>query len=128
MAQTKNKMTESFLQSFADAFNAHNVKAIMEHMTDDCVFEASAGVDVDGEKFIGQEQVRKAFENVFASFPDARWNNAKHFISGDRGFSEWVFTGTKTDGTKVEVTGWDLFTFKGGKIAVKNSYRKNRLL
>ena len=128
MAQTKNKMTESFLQSFADAFNAHNVKAIMEHMTDDCVFEASAGVDVDGEKFIGQEQVRKAFENVFASFPDARWNNAKHFISGDRGFSEWVFTGTKTDGTKVEVTGCDLFTFKGGKIAVKNSYRKNRLL
>lgn len=127
MAQTKNKMTEDFLQSFADAFNAHNVKAIMLHMTDDCVFEASAGLDFDGQKFIGQEKVRKAFEDVFASFPDARWNNAQHFVSGDRGFSEWVFTGTKPDGTKVEVTGCDLFTFKEGKIAVKNSYRKNRL-
>jgi hypothetical protein len=31
------------------------------------------------------------------------------------------------DGTKVEVTGCDLFTFKDGKIAIKNSYRKNRL-
>ena len=44
-------MTEDFLQSFADAFNAHNVKEIMLHMTDDCVFEASAGLDIDGEKF-----------------------------------------------------------------------------
>jgi ketosteroid isomerase-like protein len=95
-------------------------------MTDDCVFEASAGPDVDGQKFIGQEQVKKAFEDVFATFPDARWGNPKHFITGERGVTEWIFTGTRKDGVKVEVTGCDLFTFKDGKIAVKNSYRKNR--
>lgn len=127
MAQSNNKLTEDFLQSFAEAFNAHDVKAIMAHMTDDCVFEASAGPDIDGEKFTGQEQVRKAFENVFATFHDAHWSNPRHFIKGDRGFSEWTFTGTKADGTKVEVTGCDLFTFRDGKIAIKNSYRKNRL-
>jgi ketosteroid isomerase-like protein len=127
MAQTNNKVTENFLQSFADAFNAHDIKAIMSHMTEDCVFEASAGPDFDGEKFTGQQQVKKAFENVFTSFPDAKWNNPRHFISGDRGFSEWLFSGTRPDGTKVEVTGCDLFTFKDGKIAIKNSYRKNRL-
>jgi ketosteroid isomerase-like protein len=96
-------------------------------MTEDCVFEASAGPDVNGEKFTGQEQVSKAFENVFATFPDARWSNPKHLISADRGFTEWVFSGTRTDGTNVEVTGCDLFTFRNGKIAIKNSYRKNRL-
>ena len=128
MAQTNNKVTKEFLQSFADAFNAHDTRAIMLHMTEDCVFEASAGPDADGEKFIGQEQVKQAFENVFTVFPDAKWSKATHFIAGDRGFSEWIFTGTKTDGTRVEVTGCDLFTFKNGKIAVKNSYRKNRLL
>jgi ketosteroid isomerase-like protein len=127
MAQSGNTITERFLQSFADAFNAHDVTAIMSHMTDDCVFEASAGPDVNGEKFTGRAQVKKAFEEVFATFPDARWSNGKHFVSGDRGFSEWIFTGTKSDGTKVEVTGCDLFTFKNGKIAIKNSYRKNRL-
>ena len=116
MAQTNKEVTEEFLQSFADAFNAHDVNAIMSHMTDDCVFEASAGPDSDGEKFIGQEQVKKAFEDVFATFPDAHWDNARHFIFGNRGFSEWIFTGTKLDGTKVEVTGCDLFTFKDGKI------------
>ncbi len=127
MAQSKKEVSEDFLQSFADAFNAHDVKAIMSLMTEDCVFEASAGPDIDGEKFTGQEQVKQAFENVFATFPDANWGNSKHFVSGDRGFSEWIFTGTKIDGTRVEVTGCDLFTFKNGKIAVKNSYRKNRV-
>lgn len=128
MAQSNNNITENFLQSFADAFNAHDMNAIMAHMTDDCVFEASAGPDIDGEKFNGQEQVAKAFENVFATFPDAQWSNFKHFIVDNRGFSEWIFTGTKSDAARVEVTGCDLFTFKNGKIAVKNSYRKNRLI
>ena len=127
MAQADNKVTEKFLQSFADAFNDHNVDAIMLHMTEDCVFEASAGPDSNGEKFAGQDQVRKAFQDVFTNFPDAHWGYPKHFISGDRGFSEWIFTGTKIDGTRVEVTGCDLFTFRNGKILVKNSYRKSRL-
>lgn len=127
MTQSNKQVKEDFLQSFADAFNAHDVNAIMSHMTDDCVFEASAGPDVDGKKFTGQKQVRKAFEDVFATFPDAHWGNARHFISSNRGFSEWIFTGTKRDGTRVEVTGCDLFTFKDGKIAIKNSYRKNRM-
>jgi ketosteroid isomerase-like protein len=126
MAQSHNNVTEDFLQSFADAFNAHDLTAIMSHMTDDCVFEASAGPDFDGEKFTGQEAVRKAFEDVFATFPDAHWGSPRHVISGNRGFSEWLFTGTKADGTRVEVTGCDLFTFRNGKIAIKNSYRKNR--
>ena len=42
MAQSNKKVTEDFLQSFADAFNAHDITAIMYHMTEDCVFEASA--------------------------------------------------------------------------------------
>jgi steroid delta-isomerase-like uncharacterized protein len=127
MAQSNKEIPESFLQSFCDAFNAHDVKAIMSHMTEDCVFEASAGPDFDGKKSSGQKEVAKAFEEVFTTFPDAHWGNARHFIQGNRGVSEWIFTGTKADGTRVEVTGCDLFTFRDGKISVKNSYRKNRI-
>ena len=123
---SNNKITTGFLQDFANAFNAHDADRIMSMMTDDCIFEASAGPEVDGEKFVGKDNVKKAFQQVFATFADAKWSNAKHFIAGDRGFSEWVFSGTKRDGTRVEVTGCDLFTFRDGKIAVKNSYRKNR--
>jgi ketosteroid isomerase-like protein len=90
----QQQVTTQFLQTFADAFNAHDLDAIMDHMTSDCVFEASAGPQMDGEKYVGQQDVRKAFEAVFATFHDAHWGNARHFITGDRGFSEWVFTVT----------------------------------
>jgi ketosteroid isomerase-like protein len=126
MAQRDKKVTVTFLQSFAEAFNSHDLDAIMSHMTEDCVFEASAGPDSDGKKFTGQQAVRKAFEEVFTTFPDARWDNPQHFVTGSRGCSEWIFRGTRPDGTRIEVTGCDLFTFRNGKIAIKNSYRKNR--
>jgi hypothetical protein len=57
---------------------------------------------------------------------DAHWGNARHFVHGDRGVSEWTLTGTRVDGSRVEVHGCDLFTFLDGKIALKNAYRKNR--
>ena len=47
-------------------------------------------------------------------------------VCGDRGVSEWKFTGTRADGTRVEANGCDLFTFRNGKIAVKDAYRKDR--
>jgi ketosteroid isomerase-like protein len=123
----ENKPTIAILDGFANAFNAHDADKIVSYMTDDCIFEASAGPDADGEKFVGKEAVKKAFEDIFKNYPDARWNNPHHFISGDRAVSEWTFTGTKPDGSKVEVTGCDLFTFRDGKIYIKNSYRKNRV-
>lgn len=126
MPNTPANVTPDVLQAFADAWNRHDVDALMSFMTPDCVFEASAGPDICGLRSEGQEAVRAAFAAVWASFPDARWSNARHFVCGNRGVSEWTFTGTRQDGTKVEVHGCDLFTFRDGKISVKNSYRKNR--
>ena len=114
------------LEHFADAWNRHDLNALMSMMTDDGVFEASAGADVNGQRSEGKQAVRAAYAAVFETFPDAHWANARHFIAGNRGVSEWTFTGTRKDGTRVEVTGCDLFTFRDGKIAIKNSYRKNR--
>jgi steroid delta-isomerase-like uncharacterized protein len=116
----------NLLERFADAWNRHDLDALMSMMTDDCVFQASAGPDVDGQRSEGPRAVRAAYAAVFEAFPDAHWANPRHFIAGDRGVSEWTFTGTRRDGTRVGVTGCDLFTFRGGRIAVKNSYRKNR--
>ena len=132
MSQTTTKSAEetkpaiAILDSFANAFNAHDADKILSYMTEDCIFEASAGPDVNGEKFVGKDAVRKAFEDVFKNYPDAKWISARHFISGDRAVSEWIFSGTKLDGSKIEVAGCDLFTFRNGKIYIKNSFRKNR--
>jgi ketosteroid isomerase-like protein len=114
------------LERFAEAWNRHDLDALMSMMTPDGVFEASAGPEVNGQRSAGTQAVRAAYAQVFETFPDAHWANARHFVAGDRGVSEWTFTGTRKDGTRVEVTGCDLFTFRDGKVAVKNSYRKNR--
>ena len=121
-----HEVSVEVLDAFAQAWNRHDVDALMTFMTDDCVFDTSAGPDVCGARYAGREQVRRGFADVFAMFPDAHWGGARHFVCGSRGVSEWTFTGTRRDGTRVEVTGCDVFTFRHGKIAIKNSYRKNR--
>jgi steroid delta-isomerase-like uncharacterized protein len=128
MAHVIPEVTTEVLDAFADAFNRHDLDAVMSFMTEDCVFESSAGPDICGTRYVGREAARAGFAEVLATFPDARWGNARHFVQGERAVSEWTFTGTRADGTRVEVHGCDLFTFREGKIALKNSYRKNRLV
>lgn len=111
---------------FENGWNLHDVDALMRFMADDCVFEGASGPDVCGTRYEGRERVREAFARIFAAVPDVRFENATHFVAGDRGVSEWIFRGTTASGNKVEVNGCDLFTFRNGKIVVKSSYLKNR--
>jgi len=120
-------MTRDALDAFFDdGWNRHDVDRRMTFMTDDCVFESASGAEACGTRHVGRERVRDAFARVFATFPDARFVNARHVMTGDRGLSEWRFTGTTADGRTVDVDGCDLFTFREGKIALKSSYFKNR--
>ena len=119
-------VTVKDLEAFGEGWNRHDVDFLMTFMADDCVFELSAGPDPWGKRFAGKDAVREGFAGVFKRFPDVHFGDARHFVSGDRGLSEWLFTGTTADGKKIEVTGCDVFTFKGDKIAVKNSYLKTR--
>lgn len=114
------------LDEFAAAWNRHDINALMARMTPDCVFEAAAGREAAGTRHVGADAVRKAYLAIFDTYPDGRWNNPRHFVAGNRAVSEWTFTGTTKDGAKVEVNGCDIFTLRDGRIAVKNSYRKQR--
>ena len=118
--------TVEFLTAFAEGWNAHDVDRLMTFMADDCAFETTAGPEVCGKRHEGRARVREAFARVFKTFPDAHFGDARHFVAADRGCSEWTFTGTGPDGQRIEVRGCDLFTFRGGKIALKSSYFKNR--
>lgn len=114
------------LQAFTDAWNRHDIDALMSFMTDDCVFQTAAGPAACGARFEGREAVRAAFQQAWINFPDAQWLHGSHFVTGDRGVSEWTFTGTRADGSRVEAEGCDLFSFRDGRIAVKNAFRKDR--
>ncbi len=126
MSKTDRTDGLKLLGEFAAAFNRHDVDALMNMMTDDCVFEAAAGLEVFGTRYTGQAAVRAAFTQIFSASPDARWSDARHMVSGHRGFSEWTFTASRPDGKRVRVNGCDIFTLRDGRIAVKNAFRKDR--
>ncbi|KON79608.1 nuclear transport factor 2 family protein [Azoarcus sp. PA01] len=124
--QPRSAATAETLAAFADAWNRHDLDALMSFMTDDCVFHAVGGPDLFGKSFEGREAVRAGFELAWQTFPDAAWRDGEHFVCGDRGVSESTFSGTKVDGTRIEARMVDVFTFRDGRIAVKNAYRKDR--
>lgn len=119
-------VTTDMLAAFSDAWNRHDLPALMSFMHADCVFDTAAGPEAFGTRHTGHEAVAAAFASAWKNFPDAQWRNGKHMVMGDRGMSEWTFTGTALDGTRSESDGVDLFTFKDGKILVKNVFRKAR--
>ena len=119
-------VTVATLAAFSDAWNRHDVEALMSFMHDDCVFETAAGSEACGARHVGRDAVRKAFAAAWANVPDAQWRNGRHVVHGDFGVSQWTFTGTAADGSRIETDGVDVFTFKDGRILVKNAFRKMR--
>lgn len=118
----------ALMDKLAAGFNAHDADALMDCMSDDCVFYGAAGPSAHGGVFEGPAAVWAAYAAVWEKYPDARWNNLTHFVSGNKGVSQWLFTGATADGKeKCEVYGCDIFEFKGDKIRIKDSYRKQRL-
>ena len=111
---------------FEQGWNAHDLDVLMTFMAEDGVFETASGPGAFGTRHQGHERVRDGFRTLFARFPDARFDDTRHFVVGDRGVSEWTFTGTTADGRKIEVNGCDLFTFRDNKIVLKSSYFKTR--
>jgi ketosteroid isomerase-like protein len=115
------------LRQVFDAFNRHDLDAIMSHFADDCVLETPRGADRWGRRFIGKDEVRGGLAARFEGIPDVHYGDDDHFASGNRGVSEWTISGTTVDGDRIDVRGCDLWTFADdGKLARKDSFWKLR--
>lgn len=116
----------SLMQEFSNAWNAHDIDALIRLVTSDCVFDTAAGPTSSGSRHVGHAALRVAFSAIWEAMPDAEWADATHVAFGDRGFSEWTFRGTrKSDGVRVEARGIDVFRFQDGRIAHKDTFRKS---
>ena len=119
---------EGLLIEHTDAWNSHDVDRLMRLFSDDCIFDASGGTEPLGKRYVGTAEVRSAFSEVLESMPDAHWGEGQHFVIADGyGVSEWRLTGTRLDGTPIDVLGCDFITVRAGQITRKNSFRKQRL-
>jgi ketosteroid isomerase-like protein len=117
-------VTTETLARLADAFNAHDADAVMSFFAEDCEMLAPRGPDPWGRRLTGRQEVREGVQSRFDGLPDVHYGDGRHWVAGNRGCSEWLLTGTTTDGQEVEVRGCDLFEFRDDKIVRKDSYWK----
>jgi steroid delta-isomerase-like uncharacterized protein len=117
-------VTYELLKGFLDAFNRHDLDAIMDYFAEDCVFYMPRGSAPRGDQYIGKEQVRAGLAKRFEGIPDVQYGEERHWKCDDFGVSEWTLTGTSASGKKIEVRGVDLLEFVDGKITRKDSFWK----
>jgi len=114
--------TVAAVERFNDAFNRHDVDAVMAAMTDDCVFENTS--PPDGQRYEGPSQVRAAWEEFFAASPTARFDGEDVIATGDRCVVQWRYTWTNDDGSTSALRGVDVLRVRDGKVAEKFAYVK----
>lgn len=118
------EVTLEVLKGFLDAFNRHDLDAIMSYFHDDCVFYMPRGEGPRGDRYVGKEEVRAGLSKRFEGFPDVHYGDDTHWACGNFGVSEWTLTGTGMDGARIAVRGVDLLEFRDGKITRKDSFWK----
>jgi len=114
------------LQAILAAFNDHDLDRILSFFVDDCVLEMPRGPEAWGTRCVGKTAVREGLATRFAGMPDVSYGEDSHFVSGERGLSEWTIRGTTRQGERIELRGCDIWTFRDGKIAKKDSFWKIR--
>ncbi len=115
------------LRKVFDAFNRHDLEAIMSYFANECIFESPRGPDRWGSRFVGKDEVRRGLAARFEGIPEVHYDDGDHFACGDRGVSEWTISGTTVDGERIDVRGCDLWTFgDDGQIVRKDSFWKIR--
>lgn len=118
------QVTQTRLKDFLDAFNRHDLDAIMSFFADDCVFYMPRGAKPRGDRFVGKDEVRAGLAKRFEGIPDVHYGEDRHWAGENFGVSEWTLTGTSASGQRIEVRGVDLLEFANGKITRKDSFWK----
>jgi len=118
------QVTPQLLKDFLEAFNRHDLDAIMGYFAEDCVLYTPRGAAPRGDCYTGKAAVRAGLAKRFEGIPNVHYGDDKHWVCGDLGVSEWTLTGTSTSGERIEVRGVDLLEFAGGRITRKDSFWK----
>ena len=119
-----------FIDRYNEAWNDHDVDAILELHTDDSVFENHTTGDVN----VGKEAIGTAIRGIFTVFPDLTFETRRAYIRDNLVVQEWTARGThlgkmsraglevEPTGKTVEYRGMDVIPIEGGLVARKDVY------
>jgi hypothetical protein len=108
---------------FNEAFNRHDVAAMMQLMSDDCIFENTAPAP-DGAVYKGKVAITQFWQEFFRESPQAHIEIEDIFGLGMRCIMRWRYDWVDGAGQKGHVRGVDIFQVKNGFISEKLSYVK----
>ena len=121
---------EKLIAAYGDAWNSHDVEAILAMHTEDSVFENHTS----GGKAVGKGAIREVLKGVFAAFPDIRFDARRTYVRDGVVTQEWTASGTlaipftkggatvQPTGRKVSWNGVDVIPFVGELVARKDVY------
>ena len=95
------------------AMNAHDLDAVAGLIHEDYRSEQPAH---PGRAFVGRAQMRANWAAMFAGIPDFRAEICRSVQDGDTTWSEWRWSGTRSDGQTFEVRGVTLFQISDDQI------------
>jgi steroid delta-isomerase-like uncharacterized protein len=121
---------QEFIDRYNEAWNAHDVDAIVAMHTEDSVFENHTTGDVN----VGREAIGRAISGIFGVFPDLTFETRRQYIRDDLVVQEWTGRGTQEGtmtrsgievpptGRTVEYRGMDVIPIRDGLVARKDVY------
>jgi len=105
------------VRRFDAAFNRHDLTALADLITDDCVFEDTH--PPDGRRTVGRAAVLEAWRQVMAAATDVRFDVEEMITSGDRVFVLWRYSWAEG-----HVRGVDVMRVRDGRVAESFAYVK----
>ncbi len=109
---------EDIARHYADAWNAHDVAAIMSWHADDTQYRLHG----EQRSYNGRDAVAEKFAQQLKDAPDIRFVLKSLFGGSDHFVFEATITYTGKSGETVQGDGIDLITIRDGLIVTKDSY------
>ncbi len=120
-----NDVALGLLKKLGKGFNATNVDAILECVTDDFEWILAAGPDAPHGKIVrGRDGVAATMAERAREIPELRFSETDLIYAGDRVIGTYRVTGRYADGRRIDARGCDIYVIRDGKIARKDSYWK----
>lgn len=121
------------IEAYNDAWNRHDVDAILAMHTEDSVFCNHTS----GGEAIGRDAIRKIITSVFETFPDIHFDLRRLYVRDDLIVQEWTAIATHSNpitynnktlhptGKRIQWNGMDILPIRNGQVARKDVYAES---